>query len=140
MQPGASVGFVHEVFDNQGSDHAIDATPVDPTVYTLDFSMIVGVATEDDAGIAPYGFRLLQNYPNPFQEATSIDFQLAAPEHVRLDVVDVRGKVVRTLLDRVVEPGTHRVRFEAEDLASGLYFYRIAGASFSDARHMVLLR
>ncbi|MEZ4699058.1 MAG: ethylbenzene dehydrogenase-related protein [Rhodothermales bacterium] len=138
--PGASVEFMHELFDNQGGDHAIDATLVDPTIYTMDFSMISGVAIEPVTDLLPRRTALHQNYPNPFNGATEIEIDIASPDRARLDVLDIHGRVVRTLLNESVAPGHYRIPFDSQHLASGMYFYRLTTGATSETRHMVLVR
>jgi hypothetical protein len=86
-------------------------------------------------------FRLEQNYPNPFNCETVIRFVTAGAEPVTLDVINARGEKIAVLLDnRVLDPGTHTVRLNAENLASGVYVYRLRTASFTKVRKMMLLR
>ncbi|MDZ4698917.1 MAG: ethylbenzene dehydrogenase-related protein [Rhodothermales bacterium] len=138
--PGASVQFAHELFDNQGSNHALDATAVDPTLYTMDFSAIVGVSVEPVSDALPRRTALGQNYPNPFTGATSIEVEIAEPAFTRLDVLDLHGRVVRTLLQESLAPGPYRIPFDSRDLASGSYFYRLTNGAYSETRAMVLVR
>ncbi len=138
--PGTSVQFVHELFDNQGSNHALDATPVDPTLYTMDFSAIVGVSVEPVSDALPRRSVLGQNYPNPFAGTTSIDVEIAVPAFTRVDVLDLHGRVVRTLLQQDLAAGQYNIPFDSRDLASGSYFYRLTSGAFSETRAMVLVR
>lgn len=87
-----------------------------------------------------YREHLSQNYPNPFNPQTSIDFVLAATGNVTLDVFDVSGAKVASLVDGVKSAGRHTVSFRADGLASGVYFYRLRGNGFSEMRKMVLLK
>lgn len=91
------------------------------------------------------GFLLAQNVPNPFNPETRIDFQLLRGSSVKLEVYNLAGQKVRTLLDGELGSGTHRVRFDATDeggrpLASGLYVYRIEADGASESRRMLLVR
>lgn len=95
------------------------------------------------------GFALRQNHPNPFNPATTISYEIpeGAGGSATLRVYDLAGRVVSTLLDGAVEPGSHALRFDARDLASGSYFYRLvvepaspALPRFEQTRPMVLLR
>ncbi len=138
--PGASVQFTHELFDNQGSNHALDATPVDPTLYTLDLSAIVGVSVEPVSDVLPRRPALGQNYPNPFVGTTSIEVDIAEPAFTRLDVLDLHGRVVRTLVQESLAAGHYRIPFDSRDLASGNYFYRLTSGDFSETRAMVVVR
>jgi len=85
-------------------------------------------------------YRLYSNYPNPFTSRTVFRFALPERAHVSLAVYDVLGREVRRLADRRMEAGTHRIAFEASDLPSGVYVYRLQAGSFSKARRMVVVR
>jgi uncharacterized repeat protein (TIGR03803 family) len=97
------------------------------------------------AAVLPATYELSQNYPNPFNPATSIAFDLPAPSRVTLRVFDVMGRVVRTLADNApYEAGRQVTTFNAAELASGVYFYRLhaegAGTAFTAMRKMFLLK
>lgn len=89
---------------------------------------------------APPVFHLGQNDPNPFEHETHIPFTLPHPAHVVLDVCDLLGRPVATLLDAPIEAGTHRIRFDAGDLPGGFYAYRLTIGTVSQTRQMLLLR
>ena len=88
----------------------------------------------------PDAIKLYQNYPNPFNPATTISFALPEPAHVRLQVFDVLGRPVNTLVDRFETAGQHEVLFRASGLASGFYFYRLNLGSTSVSRPMQLIK
>ena len=88
----------------------------------------------------PAQFELGQNYPNPFNPATTISFSLPKPNHVRLKIFDVRGRDVASLIDEVMNAGTHSVRWHANNSASGVYFYALKSGSFQQTRKMTLLQ
>ena len=96
----------------------------------------------------PRAFALWQNYPNPFNPTTTIRFDLPMPAHVTIQVFDVSGRLVQTLIEGNMQAGRHRVNFSAEKLPSGLYIYRMqarslvpgAGAVFSASQKMMLLK
>jgi hypothetical protein len=88
----------------------------------------------------PETFRLEQNYPNPFNPTTTIRFDLPYASQVALTVFNLLGQQVATLVDRKLEAGGHRVEFNAADLPSGVYFYRIEASNFVDTKKMVVLK
>jgi len=81
-----------------------------------------------------------QNFPNPFNPMTSIAITLPTDDHVTLDVYDVSGKRVAMVLNQSMEAGDHTIRFNAQGLASGIYFYRLTTSAGTQTRKMVLLR
>jgi len=97
------------------------------------------VAT-DDAPDVPVAFALHANYPNPFNPTTVIPFTVARPTHVLLEVFDITGRRVATLVDGAYAPGFYETRFDAHRLASGVYLYRIRMENFQATRSLVLLR
>ena len=89
--------------------------------------------------------KLQQNAPNPFNPGTRIDFQLLAPEKVRLAVYDIRGRLVRVLLDAPLPAGDAAVTWDGTDrrhrpVRSGSYIYRLETPSFSESKKMTLVR
>ncbi|MBN2412413.1 family 16 glycosylhydrolase [candidate division KSB1 bacterium] len=88
----------------------------------------------------PETVTLLQNYPNPFNPSTSIEFELTHKSLVELTVFNILGKEVVTLLNKEMNPGRHTARFDARDLGSGVYLYRLNAGHFSTIRKMVLMR
>ncbi len=87
-----------------------------------------------------YESKLSQNYPNPFNPQTSIDYQVGATGHVTLTVYDASGAKVRTLVDGVKRSGNYTASFNAEGMASGVYFYRLQAAGVNEMKKMVLLK
>ncbi len=88
----------------------------------------------------PNYFSLAQNYPNPFNPNTSIKYSVPTPSNVVLKIYDVLGKEVVTLVNEVKQPGFHTVDFNASELASGIYFYRIDAGEFTSVKRMVLVK
>jgi PKD repeat protein len=88
----------------------------------------------------PQGFALFPNHPNPFNPTTTISFSLSETAHVRLDVFNVAGQRVATLVNETRKAGVHDVIFEASHLSSGIYFYRLTAGSVTEIKKMILLR
>ncbi|MBE2217303.1 MAG: T9SS type A sorting domain-containing protein [Ignavibacteria bacterium] len=89
---------------------------------------------------APAEFSLTQNYPNPFNPATTIKFALPVNGMTTLKVYDIAGKEVASLVEADLEAGNHEVNFNASQLSSGTYFYRITSGSFTDIKKMMLVK
>ncbi len=85
-------------------------------------------------------FELLQNYPNPFNPATNITFSLPVTSHVTLEIFDVAGRRVATLVNENMSPGSHTVTWDAADVASGVYLYRLQAGDFRKTRSMMLMK
>jgi hypothetical protein len=112
------------------------------TIFFEDFtvSFIATGAPDGPAPAAPKDFILEQNYPNPFNPQTQIRFHLHRPQRVRLTVYNTLGQRVRTLLEGPLEAGRHRVDFQAEGLASGIYLCQLEAGDRRETRKMVLLK
>ncbi len=90
--------------------------------------------------IVPQEFSLSQNFPNPFNPSTVISYQLPASTLVTLKVYDELGRLVRTLVEDRQTAGTHSVTFNASNLSSGIYFYRLTAGSFVQTKKLMLLK
>jgi len=86
------------------------------------------------------GFQLEQNYPNPFNPATTIRYSIPERSTVLLTLFNTLGQAVKTLVNESQEPGPHSVRFEANKLASGLYFYRLIAGTHAATMRLMLIR
>ncbi len=93
---------------------------------------------KDDLAITKYA--LMQNYPNPFNATTQIEYYLPGDEHVKLTVYDILGRKVADLVDEVQTSGYHTVVWNARDLASGNYIYRIEAGGFTQTMRGCLLK
>jgi hypothetical protein len=91
--------------------------------------------------VVPMAFSLSQNYPNPFNPVTTINFQVAEPVNVTLTIYDALGAEAAILINnQYTEPGNHSVRFNASNLASGTYIYRITAGSYVETKKMILMK
>ncbi len=88
----------------------------------------------------PSIFGLRQNYPNPFNPTTTIEYSVAKSTFVSLKVYDVLGRLVTTLVKERKSPGHYAVRFNAGNLASGIYFYRLNAGKFTQVKKMILMK
>jgi hypothetical protein len=100
----------------------------------------VSVALSNPTNGLPDKFALAQNYPNPFNPTTQISFDLPVASRVTLDVYNVLGQRVTTLVDDNMEAGTHVVQFDGASYSSGVYFYRISAGNFTQTKKMVMLK
>jgi subtilisin-like proprotein convertase family protein len=91
-------------------------------------------------GILPTKFELSQNYPNPFNPTTKINFAIPKQGFVTMKIYDALGREVRTLVNEVKTAGNYTVDFNASELSSGVYFYRLQSGDFSDIKRMILIK
>ncbi|MHC4560963.1 MAG: FlgD immunoglobulin-like domain containing protein, partial [Planctomycetota bacterium] len=128
----------------------VTATAIDPNGDTSEFAE--NIVTEFSAArslskkaMPPHEFALSQNNPNPFNPATEIRFQLPKPSFVELRIYNSLGQVIKTLADRQYSAGFHSLQWDARDehgnqVASGLYFYKLTAGSFIAIKKMTLMR
>jgi photosystem II stability/assembly factor-like uncharacterized protein len=101
---------------------------------------LVSVREDNSITQLPKEFSLEQNYPNPFNPTTEIRFQMSEVGHVTLKVYDVLGREVATLVNESLNSGRYRTTFDANRLASGVYFYRLESSGSSQTKQMLLLK
>jgi|GEM_PF-919558 len=106
---------------------------------TLTIAIRSGVAAER-IGDAPKEFILYENYPNPFNPATTIRYGLPRPSHVALTIYNLLGQKVETLVEAKQRPGTYEIKWRPTGCASGLYFYRIEAEDFHSVRRMLFVK
>jgi hypothetical protein len=88
----------------------------------------------------PNGFTLKQNYPNPFNPTTSIQYQVSSISQVILKVYDVMGSEIAVLVNEEQPTGTYEVEFNAAELSSGIYFYKLQAGNFTETKKMLLMK
>ncbi len=88
----------------------------------------------------PDKFELSQNYPNPFNPTTRISFKVASYKVIKLQVFDILGKEITTLVNEKLQPGTYETSFDASKLPSGIYFYRLSAGDFSETKKLTLIK
>jgi 3',5'-cyclic AMP phosphodiesterase CpdA len=114
-----------------------DLAPADNDI-TLTLAGPAGIGGGDVANNRQ--FRLLNNYPNPFNPATMIRYELSVSAKTRVSVFDEMGREVRVLTDGMQAAGQHEVRFFPGDLPSGVYYYRLISGSLSETKKMLLVK
>jgi len=132
--PAASVRFEAS---NPGND---DPNTDDDIIEILVNIDALATAIEQDPDAVPQTFHLHGNYPNPFNPETTIRFDVKERARVRIQVFNVLGQAVATLVDEEMAAGVYRSVFDARGLPSGTYFYRLEAGAFSETRLMVLLK
>ena len=89
---------------------------------------------------SPKKFELSQNYPNPFNPATTIRFNLTEAGNVKLTLFNILGQELKTLVNEFKESGVHTINFDASELNSGMYIYKIEAGTFVQTRKMTLVK
>ena len=133
------IGETPIMFGNQsntGDTYGDDLTTIvkDGKVY------MQVVSSTFDTEEFPKGFRLDQNYPNPFNPSTVIPFTIVSPQQVSIDVYRVDGSFVRNLYNKFTSTGKYEVTFDANDLPSGLYVYKLTSDKGVDIKKLTLIK
>ncbi|GIK59529.1 MAG: hypothetical protein JETCAE03_06600 [Ignavibacteriaceae bacterium] len=161
-QPLQTRGFQEERITFHQSEQTIER--IEPTeeaevTFTFDISRNVSITKKDtidfmitDANglmmtktfifsyVGPKEFKLEQNYPNPFNPSTVISYQLPVVSNITLKVYDILGSEVITLVNEQQEPGYYEVQFNAANIASGMYVYRLQAGDFISVKKMLLIK
>jgi hypothetical protein len=95
---------------------------------------------ENYRGVVPIAFKLDQNYPNPLNPKTIINYELPITNYVDLGIYNLLGQKLVTLVSEKQNTGHHQVEWDASGFASGIYYYRIEAGEFVDVKKMILLR
>ena len=95
---------------------------------------------DSDQHLTQPAFYLGSNYPNPFNASTLIRYTLPEPSDVIIQIYDILGRKIETIIDNKQPAGYHQVIWDAKDHSSGMYFYRIQAGEYSDTKKMVLLK
>ena len=135
-------GGSYTVFLGRSYQSNINTYPPDNGVKTTFFVSPYTFFIEDvkETGQQPAAFHLDQNYPNPFNPSTTISYELSIAGFVRLKVLDILGREVATLVNEEQKAGRKSVQWNASNVASGVYYYRLDAGSFTSVKKLLLLR
>ena len=112
-------------------------TNAPPVRFTYDV-LITGITPV--TGIVPDVFKLYNNFPNPFNPSTKIKFDIPSQTSAKLVVYDMLGREVAVLVNEELKAGRYEISFDAAKYSSGVYFYKLETAQFSDVRKMLLVK
>ncbi|MBN2460534.1 MAG: T9SS type A sorting domain-containing protein, partial [Candidatus Cloacimonetes bacterium] len=151
IAPGAStdINYFCSALELEAGDYlgTIDITSNDPDepllTFTINLVITPGVGNSDDD--LPVATRLIGNYPNPFNPVTTIEFALHQETRVELEIFNMKGQKVITLVSETRSPGKYQVIWQGKDandnaVASGIYLYRLKTTDHTQVRKMILLR
>jgi hypothetical protein len=111
-------------------------TPLMPQIPLV----VNGTVGIDDVSGLPQTFSVAQNYPNPFNARTSFSFALPEQSDVTIEVFNLLGQKTATITEGLMPAGNHTVTWDASDVASGVYYYKISAGDYSAIRMMTLLK
>ena len=86
------------------------------------------------------GYKLYNNYPNPFNPETNIKFSVPKDVNVIIRIYDIRGKEIAEAVNKFYKAGEYSIKFNAKDLSSGVYFYRMSAEGHNETKKMMLIR
>jgi len=108
-------------------------------IIPIEVDQTTSIYDENEINSFSKVFALLQNFPNPFNPTTIIEFEIPKLSHVKLLIFDILGRRIKTLVDDEKTPGLYKVEFDASNLTSGVYFYRLQTSSFYETKKFMLL-
>jgi hypothetical protein len=134
--------------DNWIVQDIIPATDINLSFVGIDPFFLPGLKTEiienitnvDDLLLQPKEFSLYQNYPNPFNPSTKILYSVAKLSNVSIKVFDILGNEIATLVNEEIPAGIYEAEFDATQLTSGIYFYKLQAGPFIETKKMILLK
>jgi hypothetical protein len=107
---------------------------------TLTVNMLISDVDEDLTAIIPDDFVLFDNYPNPFNPTTTIQYGLPHPCHITLGIYNMLGQQIADLVDEKQAAGMHRIVWDASNVNSGVYFFRIQAGTWQKVKRMILMK
>ena len=152
-----SIIFLEDIAGRELKTWSCQITSLDPNTWinpgnTLYLSTLKGFSIYDsikvsgvvsnvhDKNITPMDFALYQNFPNPFNPSTTIKFDLPVSDIVQIKVYDILGREITTLVNEFKNAGKYDLRFDASNLASGIYVYQIKAGKFIQSKKMMLVK
>ncbi len=128
----------------------LDASSINEGTYTGQLNIVTNggnisipidyLVNVEKGEMLPADYSLSQNYPNPFNPSTTIQFAIPKAGMVSLKIYNIRGEEVATLVNKEMKAGIQIIKFDAENLSSGLYLYKIKAGNFTDVKKMILLK
>ena len=93
-----------------------------------------------EVGSGFLNYALAQNYPNPFNPSTVITYSIPTTSNVKIEIYNMLGKLMKTLVNENQEAGSYKINFDASRLSSGIYYYKIQAGNFIKTKRMLLLK
>jgi len=140
-QPNTGLPFGKSYIIDQEGNVVSPYFGYNPTgaIHTI-YELLENTSIDYPAGEIPDKINFYRNYPNPFNAQTTIQYSLPVVSNVTIDIYDILGRKVETLIDKKRQAGYHQAVWNARDISSGMYFYKIQAGEFSQTKKMVLLK
>ncbi len=140
--PGDTNEIVFAIIMAIGDDYLDSVTELKKKTRAIREFYYTGVMSHIDnkTSTRPLRYTLSQNYPNPFNPSTTIEFSLPISDNVQIEIYNIAGQKIETLLNKRMPAGDHKMEYNARNLASGVYLYRIEAGRYQEVKKMVLLK
>lgn len=127
--------------DGKGNIYArLNAEILKSTDNGITWTPMTIVGVYEQGTKTPISFSLSQNFPNPFNSTTIINYSVLEAENIQLKVYNIMGSEIRTLVNEFKQAGNYKMSFDGSSLASGIYFYKLIAGNYSETRKMILLK
>jgi hypothetical protein len=143
----STLSYIDYDFTLGGSSHkayyyiqAKFTSPPHPTTVTVNTYVLYYKEAVNKDDVSKIEYSLSQNYPNPFNSNTIIKYAIHTDSYVELKIFNIMGQEIQTLIEKYQTAGDHGVEFNAENLVSGIYYYRIRSNDFMQSRKLILIR
>jgi len=141
MAPADTQEIVFAIFMAQGSSNIYSVYELKQKgLYIQHFYGNTFITDVKDDPNTVYDFSLNQNYPNPFNPTTTIEYSISVSEFIELNVFDILGREIATLVNEHKSAGKHSIKLDASSLTSGVYFYRLKAGDFSQSKKMLIIK
>jgi hypothetical protein len=124
--------------DSSGNDSAVVISMQNPVSEIARWVALIGI--HNISSEIPKEYKLFQNYPNPFNPNTNIQFDIIKFGNVKITVYDLIGREVGLIVNELLQPGRYKSDFDASNLSSGVYYYKIESNDFTDIKKLVVLK
>ena len=137
---GGESGVLTGVVNALAVDDSSLYSAVSGLVWRFPLSQVITAIEKPPLNDFPSAFRLSQNYPNPFNPTTTIEYTIPEKSFVNITVFNELGQIVTVLINREESPGNYTIEFNAKNLSSGIYFYRMQAGNFVKVKKLILLK
>ncbi len=137
---GAGTTTEQQLYSFSDNVSTLNAHQISYRLKQIDYNGTFSYSNIIEVTVLPVRFSLSQNYPNPFNPSTLISFSIPNRENVALDVYNLLGQKVTSILNKEMEGGSYEINFDASKLSAGIYFYTLRAGSFTSTKKMMLLK